>query len=80
MLAVMYVLDGEVMFNELPPYFEKEKKNIIKTQNQKIKIQNAPVLCHDLQQTHLLYLQESSLRSESRLVYGKVMKDMLCLL
>ena len=58
-LAVMYVLDGEVMLNVLPSYFEK----IIKTETKYTQEKNSPVPCHDQQQIHLLYLLKPSLRS-----------------
>ena len=68
----MYVLDGEVMFNELPPYFEKSSSR----HSIKVAYKNSPVPCHDQQQIHLPYLMESKLRSESQLVQEKVIKDL----
>ena len=71
MLAVMYVLDGEVMFNELSPCSERSSRY----RNQVYK--SSRVRCHDQQQIHLHYPLEPRLRSP--LVHEKVMvlwKDM----
>ena len=63
MLAVMYVLDGEVMVNEVRPLlgwpcFEKDHQD---TETKYTK--NSPVPCPDQQQIHLLYLMGPSLIS-----------------
>ena len=62
MLAVMYVLDGEVMVNEVRPLlgwpcFERSSRHRNKV------YKNSPVPCPDQQQIHLLYLMGPSLIS-----------------